>query len=248
MTLLSITDKLIDGLLALPAQKELREGEFSFTLSEGERTALTLSLAIRAPVRDLPPASSPTPPKAEPGIRTYQTTSYFLRECHRRLFTDNQGKEKQLIISGASFAQDSHWLDILVAVKLKHAHFGGVEADIPDLFRHLADLDVGHGLLLTGVFHNHLWEGRDAVNPSKTDRALQHKLEKEGYSAIQAIFSTDGYIGFFSNHVPFALEVLGTGVEEVETHAHQRVVRLIETTHLLHHGLSTPQSPRGGRL
>jgi hypothetical protein len=152
-----------------------------------------------------------------------------------------------LLISGASFEQDSHWLDILVAVKLQHAHFGGVEADLGDLFANLADLDVDHGLLLTGIFHSHLWAGRSAVNPSATDRRLQKNLEESGYKTMQAIFSEDGYVGAFTNTVPFTLTVLGTGYEGVETHAHQTVLRLKSTPHLSNLPLQSSQS-KGGRV
>ncbi|MDQ3831627.1 MAG: hypothetical protein M3361_20485 [Candidatus Tectomicrobia bacterium] len=174
MTLFSISpDKLIDGLMSLPKEKDLREGEFSFTLGEGERPELTLSLVIRALVREIPPMPERVPPHEAPTVRTYQTTSYFLRECHRQLFAGNPAYERQLLLSGASFPEDDrHILDINVPVKLANVSHTGVEADMSDLLRRLADLDVSHGLLLLGVFHSHLWKGRGAVNPSETDRAL----------------------------------------------------------------------------
>jgi hypothetical protein len=239
------TDKLIDNLFTLPREKDIREGDFSLTLKEEDRPGLTISLTIQARQQSLPHAPEREVPRETPTVRTFHTTTYFLRECHRQLFADNQGKERQLLISGASVPQDSYWLDIMVAVKLKHASAGGVEADIGDLFSHLADLDEGHGLLLTGIFHSHLWRGRGAVHPSATDRALQDTLEASGYKTVQAVFSEDAYIGFFTNTVPFQLAVLGTGYEEVETHAHQTVVQLTQSPHLSHQTLHTAQSQGG---
>jgi hypothetical protein len=200
---------------------------FSFTLTEGERPGLTLSLRIHGLEPQAPQQCADTALQAVSTVPTFQTTSYFLKACHTQLFAGNPSHERQLLISGPSFPDDAqHLLDISVPVKLANVSHTGVEAEIGDLLRHLADLDVCHGLLLLGVFHSHLWAGRSAVNPSDKDRALQTKLEENGYTAVQGIFSTDGHIGFFTNSMPLHLEIVGTGIEEVETHAHQKVVRL----------------------
>jgi hypothetical protein len=241
MTLLGIhPDKLIDSLLTLPKEKDLREGVFSLTVKEEDRPGATITLAIQPSAGALLQVPESEAAQATLSICTYHTTSYFLRECHTTLFAKNQGLERQLIISGASVPQDTHWLDICVAVKLANVSAAGVEAELGDLFSHLAELDVGHGLLLTGIFHSHLWTGRGAVNPSEKDRRLQENLEKSGYKTVQAIFSQDQdpYIGFFTNTTPFRLNVIGNGVEEMETHDHQTVVRLVETfPHLSHQTL-----------
>jgi len=247
-------NKVIQELLTLTQVKEVREGEFAVTVTGGfARTSIVLSIQVpeRAalPMSGVPAqdGAAPQQDRAAPTVRTFQTTSYFLRECHRQLFTDNHGEERQLLISGASLPHNSHWLDICVAVKLKNASAVGVEADLSDLVACLAELDDGHGLLLTGIFHSHLWRGRGAVNPSGTDRALQANLEASGYKTVQGIFSVDGFCGFFTNDVPFRLEVLDTGWEEVETHEHQTVVWLTHASQVSDQALQTPK-PAGAPL
>jgi hypothetical protein len=251
-------DKAITELFSLAQPGVVREGEFCLTV-RGFFAQTQICLSIQAPqqeARPLPaePAQEALPARdrsAPPPIRTYQTTPYFLRQCHRQLFTDNDGKERELIISGPSFPQDDrHILDILVAVKLATASRTGCEADIPDLFRHLTALDAGHGLLLLGVFHSHLSLGRSAVTPSDDkDRVLQQTLEESGYKTVQAIFSQDvnPYVGFFTNTIPFRLEVLGTGYEEVERHATQTIIRLTQASHLSDQAVYT-QTPAGASL
>jgi hypothetical protein len=241
-------DRLIHELISLSQAQALRDGEFSLALSEGERTRFSITLRLHSPERTaLPPPEAAPPPKI-PAVRAYQTTAYFLRQCYQYLFPENPSHERQLIISGPSFPQDDrHLLDIQVAVKLANASRTGVEADIADLFRHLTALDEGHGLLLLGIFHSHLWTGRSAVTPSDTDRRLQQTLEESGYKTVQAVFSEDAYIGFFTNHVPFALNVLGTGYEEVERHATQTIIRLTTASHLSDQAVQTPQ-PAGASL
>jgi hypothetical protein len=248
-------NKVIAELLTLAQAWAVREGEFCLTVS-GFFTQTQFSLSVQLPKHEAPPLAAVQAKEALPAasdsalppIRNYTTTEYFLRECHRRLFTDNEGQERQLLISGPSFPQDDrHLLDILVAVKLAHASRTGCEADIPDLFRHLTALDEGHGLLLLGIFHSHLRTGRSAVTPSDKDRLLQQTLEESGYKTVQAVFSEDAYIGFFTNTVPFALNVLGTGYEEVERHATQTIIRLTTASHLSDQTLQTPQ-PAGASL
>jgi hypothetical protein len=249
MTLLGVhPDKLIESLFTLPTQQELREGTFSLTVKEDDRPGATITLAIQRSERSLLQATEREAPQEAPSIRTFQTTSYFLKECHTKLFTGNPDYERQLLISGASSGENAHDLAICIEPNLANVSAAGVEADVSDLFSYLAELDAGHGLLLLGIFHSHLWPGRSAVTPSATDRRLQKHLEAAGYQTVQAIFSTDGHIGFFSNHVPFALKIIGTGVEEVETHAHQTVLRLKRAPHLSHQTLHTPQQARGQRF
>jgi hypothetical protein len=251
-------NKVISELMTLVRGGAVREGEYCVTVS-GAFAQTRIYLAVELPKHEAPPLAAAQvqealPAKgdsAPPQIPTYQTTAYFLKECHRRLYTDNDGKERILIISGPSFPKENrHMLDILVAVKLANASRTGAEADIPDLFACLTALDAGNGLLLLGVFHAHLWEGRGAVTPSEDkDRLLQQTLEDSGYKTVQAVFSQDvnPYVGFFTNTIPFQLEVLGTGYEEVERHATQTIIRLTQTSHLSDQTLHTPQ-PAGASL
>jgi hypothetical protein len=219
-------DKLIESLFALPQAKELRQGKFALTLTEANQSDLSICLSISVPEHHTPPILDREVPHDTAPIRTYHTSSYFLEQCHTQLFQGSPDYERQFLVSGIPRGKDIYDLDILIPVKLDNPSRYGVQADMSDLLAELARLDLSHGLLLLGIVHSHLFSGRSAVNPSQTDRTLQKNLEESGYTTVQAIFSEDAYIGFFTNTIPFALTVIGTGVEEVETHAYQTVVRL----------------------
>jgi|SRR6516162_3215597 hypothetical protein len=233
-------DKTIERLFALPQAKDLREGEFTLTLQEAERPGLSIALRIRmqepapAPVIDMKANQ-----EAET-IRTCYTSSYFLEQCHSALFQGKPTYERQFLVSGMPRGGEAYDWDLLIPVKLDNPSRYGVQAELRDLFTQLAHLDLTHGLLLLGIIHSHLATGRSAVTPSDhKDRVLQTELEDSGYKTVQAVFSEDGYIGFFTNTIPFALNIIGTGVEEIETHAYQTVVRLKNAPHLSDNTLHT---------
>ena len=225
-------DKTLERLFALPQAKELREGEFSLTLQEGERPGLSIALRIHTLERERPALEPPavTPdtrtPEESGALLTCYTNSYFLEQCHTALFQGAPDYERQFLVSGMARGQEAYDWDLLIPVKLDTPSRYGVQADMTGLLAELAHLDLSHGLLLLGIIHSHLSSGRSAVNPSHIDRTLQKNLEESGYKTIQAIFSEDSHVGFFTNTIPFALNVIGTGVEEIETHAYQTVVRL----------------------
>jgi hypothetical protein len=224
--------KLLQDFLSLPHAATLREGDYSLTLTQQERPLLSLSLSIHCSSTPSLPSLPAQAPQADTRVRTLYTTSHFLRSCHTYLHQDSPTQERLLLISGICLDEETHVLDILVPVKLANASRYGVEADLGDLFAKLAVLEETHGLLQLAIFHSHLWEGRSAVQPSDTDQTLQNNLEKEGYKTVQAIFSKDAYVGFFTNTTPFLLNVIGNDVREVETHAIQKVVQLNDVPHL----------------
>jgi hypothetical protein len=232
--------KIITDLFTLSQAKDLREGDFSLTLTEQNRPSVSITLSIHASsaaaVPETPPQKldDPDQPTESPPplISTYYTSPYLLREWHTRLFEGSPTKERQFLLSGIPRGENAYMLDTLIPVKLVNASATGVEPDLADLFATLHKLDKSYGLLLLGIIHSHLWTGRDAVNPSKVDRTLQKTLEESGYPTVQAIFSEDAYCGFFTNTIPFTLQIAGKGFEEVETHETQTVVKLHNIPHL----------------
>jgi hypothetical protein len=223
--------------IALPSATMLPEGEFSLTLTQQDRLSIALSLSIHCtPPEITQPIAAPAL-QSDTRMRRLSTTSHFLRQCHTYFFHDSPSHERQLLVSGICLDEETSVLDILVPVKLANASRYGVEADLGDLFSKLAVLEETHGLLLLAIFHSHLWEGRSAVTPSDTDQTLQQHLEEEGYKTVQAIFSKDAFVGFFTNTTPFVLNVIGNDVTEVDTHAIQTVVRLNDVPHLSHQAL-----------
>lgn len=229
--------KLMQDFLSLPHAATLREGEYSLTLTQHDRPLLALSLSIRcsSPERSQPIAAPAL--QADTRVRTLYTTSHLLRRCYSYFHEDSPTHERQLLVSGICLDEETCVLDIPIPVKLANASRYGVEADLGDLFSKLAVLEETHGLLLLAIFHSHLWEGRSAVQPSDTDQTLQNNLEAEGYKTVQAIFSKDAYVGFFTNTIPFLLNVIGNDVREVETHAIQKVVQLNDVPHLSHQAI-----------
>jgi hypothetical protein len=229
--------KLIRDFLSLPKAATLREGDYSLTLTQQDRPLLALSLSIHCSPTPSMPTMPAHAPQADTRVRTLYTTSHFLRKCHTYFFHDSPTHERLLLISGICLDEETFVLDILVPVKLANASRYGVEADLGDLFAKLAVLEETHGLLQLAIFHSHLWEGRSAVQPSDTDQALQNNLEAEGYKTVQAIFSKDAHVGFFTTTTPFVLNVIGNDITEVETHAIQRVVQLNDVPHLSHQAI-----------
>jgi hypothetical protein len=243
-------EKIIHDLIILSQTTDLRQGNFSLTLSEQNRPGVSISLSIHV----TPPAALPgaaahsfadpgleteSPP---PAIRRYVTSAYFLEQCRTRLFEGSPTTERQFLLSGIPRGENAYDLGLLIPVKLVNASASGVEADLADLFATLHKLDKSYGLLLLGIIHSHLWTGRSAVNPSETDRKLQKTLEESGYPTVQAIFSQDAYCGFFTNTVPFTVQIAGKGYEEVETHETQTVVKLNHILQLSDQAVQTETS------
>jgi hypothetical protein len=111
---------------------------------------------------------------------------------------------------------DVRLLDRLVPVKIAYQSAGGIRLSEAGLQEALIDLhEDGHAL--HGVFHSHRMHGPGGAHPSQIDMDTQeHILEAACYPAIQAIFTDDGFIRFFSFKRPFEIEVFGKGVEHVE--------------------------------
>jgi proteasome lid subunit RPN8/RPN11 len=103
-------------------------------------------------------------------------------------------------------------LERLIEVPMDHQSFGKASFDM-QAFNKIANLLYEHDQHLHAVFHSHRFSGPPA--PSGTDKRLQTTLE-EGYPAIQAVFSEDGYVRFFANQRPFAIEIHGKGVTPVD--------------------------------
>jgi hypothetical protein len=245
--------KIITDLFTLSQARDLREGDFSLTLTEQNRPSVSITLSIHSSVpATQPEVAAPTPDDADQQaegllpipIRQFFTNPIFLEDCYTRLHQGAPEYERQFLLSGIPRGENAYDLDILIPVKLVNASAHGVAADLADLFATLHKLDKEYGLHLLGIIHSHLWSGRDAVNPSDTDRKLQQTLEESGYSTVQGIFSQDGFCGFFTNTVPFTLQIAGKGFEEVESDVTQTVVKLTQIPHFSDHAVQA-EKPGG---
>lgn len=155
----------------------------------------------------------------------YKIGSLFLKECFEYLTSSPE--EVIHLVSGIELEKDIFLLDKLERVEYQ-ANMVGAKADVKDLFKKLIELDEKYGHLLLAVFHSHPFGGVAGACPSGIDRNLQENLEKSGYQAIQAVFSRDGYIRFFSNKLSFEIEIYGKGLEKISEAKNESILKLSE--------------------
>ncbi len=155
----------------------------------------------------------------------YKIGSLFLRECFEFLVSTRE--EVIHLVSGTELEKNLFILDRLEKIKYQ-ASMVGAKADVKDLFKKLIELDEKYGHLLLAVFHSHPFGGIAGICPSGVDYNLQRNLETAGYKTIQAIFSRDGYIRFFSNKLSFEIEVYGKGVEKISEQGNEKIFKLSE--------------------
>ncbi|OGI99537.1 hypothetical protein A3H53_00045 [Candidatus Nomurabacteria bacterium RIFCSPLOWO2_02_FULL_40_10] len=158
-------------------------------------------------------------------VLRYRIGSLFLKECFKYLTSSPE--EVIHLVSGMEFEKNLFILDRLEKVEYQ-ASIVGAKADVKDLFKKLIEMDEKYGHLLLAVFHSHPFGGVAGACPSGIDRNLQENLEKSGYRTIQAVFSRDGYVRFFSNKLSFEIEVYGKGVEKISEQGNERIFKLSE--------------------
>ena len=149
----------------------------------------------------------------EPPLK-YKASSLFLKECFD--FLTSTSHEVLHLVSGIELTPKTYFIDRLEKVKFQ-ASAVYAEADTSDLMKRLFELDEQYGHLLLAVFHSHPFNGLSGTLASGVDKNLQQVLEEAGYHCVQAIFSRDGYIRFFSNKLNFEIEIYGKGIEKIQT-------------------------------
>ncbi len=173
---------------------------------------------FKTQLRDFVSSLEPKP------ILKYRTGSLFLKESFAYLTAAPE--EAIRLLSGPELEKNVFLLDRLEKVEYQ-ASIAGAKADVKDLFKKLIELEE-YGHLLLGVCHSHPFRGVAGTCPSGIDRNLQESLEKSGYKTVQAIFSRDGYIRFFSNKIAFEIEVYGKGIEKISEKENERIFKLSE--------------------
>jgi hypothetical protein len=188
----------------------------------------------------------PVPPPPIEAVPTYWVSSATLAEAHayltQRLPGTNQEPEWMLAVSGLR-RNHVRTLEHLIEVKLATQSGGRASFDIEDFTRITVKLHE-HGQALHAVFHSHRFAG--PPHPSSTDDHLQRQLEEGGYPAIQAIFSEDGYVRFFTSQRRFVVEVHGKGVQPVDREGY--LYRIVHFDTLPHPAYPAQESGRGGSL
>jgi hypothetical protein len=203
----------------------------------------TLPLEESRPTSVVPlPAPPPNPP---PGMRSYIVSSATLAQAYAHLTRPhpNGGPEPEWMLAVTGIKQgELRTLEHLFNVKLSNQSAVTAAFDMQDFASNAITLHE-HGQALHAIFHNHPFAGQPT--PSAVDWRLQDVLDKGGYPAIQAVFSSDGYIRFFA-HCPFTLTVFGKGVECVDPEAF--LYRLVHFSTLPHPGDATPAKRAGDAL
>lgn len=75
--------------------------------------------------------------------------------------------------------------------------------------------ETDHDIL--AIAHSHPGYGPEANHPSGTDLAT-HRLWERSRHLVGAIWSRDGFVRFFTAGRPFRVRVLGSHLEQVDTH------------------------------
>jgi hypothetical protein len=153
----------------------------------------------------------------------YLADSLFLQDCYHFLMQEVIGQQRgsiglepewACVVTGPLLGQ-VRVLDRLVTVKTAYQSAGGIRLSTDGLQEALVGLQqAGHAL--HAIFHSHRIHGVDGSRPSRIDLDTQENILEAAYPAIQAIFTEDGYIRFFSFKRTFNIEVYGKGVEHVE--------------------------------
>jgi len=155
--------------------------------------------------------SSPTQCTAE--LSVYCVGSLLLHKCYQSLMQKkpglNEEPEWMLAVTGlriGPFLTLEHALEVELCMQSSmHA-----AADMRGFTQLTLELDR-FGQALHAIFHSHRFNG--PPTPSPVDLNLQETLEQASYPAIQAAFSSDGYVRFFALSRPFEILVYGRGVQ-----------------------------------
>lgn len=141
----------------------------------------------------------------------YLVSSRFLHEMHKLLTADRF--EQFCFITGPE-VDGRLVLDQFIEFQHTKRNEVAVVGEMSSTHRLLIKLEqFSHRLL--GHFHSHPGVGVSATLPSGTDENFQRRLETAGYPAVAAIFSRDGFVRFFRLDNNLAIQIHGTGVEDL---------------------------------
>ncbi|MBS3787566.1 Mov34/MPN/PAD-1 family protein [Candidatus Bipolaricaulota bacterium] len=129
----------------------------------------------------------------------------FLKECYRSLFPG----EEEVFLTGVKTGK------INVVTRKIEIETKSTENKVEDLpessYRELRKIDK-QGMPFLGIFHSH--PQGFSPRPSKRDLEQFEKYEDHGFRALGGIFTRNGSIRFFAQHLDFEVMVTGTGIEK----------------------------------
>jgi proteasome lid subunit RPN8/RPN11 len=210
-----------DGLADLVTQVEaLAQSALDKTDATVVQTGAQSDTMIAGGLSARPVQPAPAGRPLNGSVNAYSISSSTLAYCHAYLtqHLPGAGVEPEWMLAVTGLRQDHlQTLEELIEVRLAAQSYGQASFDMSDFLRVALTLQE-HGQALHAIFHSHRFAG--PPSPSGTDRRLQKVLEEGGYPAIQAVFSEDGYVRFFSNERPFTTQVHGKGVQSIEPKQH----------------------------
>lgn len=157
--------------------------------------------------------------RPEADVDTYAITSSTLAYIHAWVtqHLPESGGEPEWMLAATGLRRGNlRTLEQLIEIRQDRQSRVHASFDMSDWTRVFTMVDE-HGQALHAIFHSHRFQG--PPSPSADDRNVQRVLE-QAYPAIQAIFSEDGYVRFFSNARKFAVAIHGKGVETIEQRSH----------------------------
>jgi hypothetical protein len=144
---------------------------------------------------------------------TYLISASFLKSSYRTL--TKTCDEDLVYATGPDDGTRVCALTRLVTFELAQRSMAYAAPEFRSQLQALKQLDENKERLLA-TFHSHTGIGPGWTKPSGTDMSTQQGLEKNGYPAIGVVFSSDGYVRFYSVNRPFRVTVSGAGVRQID--------------------------------
>lgn len=141
--------------------------------------------------------------------RHFTVTTHFLRQtCYPYLMKTPE--ESLAYLSGVR-CRETTVVDLLVPFALAVQSAAYVKGDPMATADALIAMDE-RGFLLEGTIHCHPGSGESATTPSGTDARHHRRLELAGYRALGIIMTRDGHFCFYTDRMPFEVQVVGNDV------------------------------------
>jgi len=163
-----------------------------------------------------------------PQVAQFVVTAASLRQWSRQLAFKNGGVEQAGFVTGFVTETQKRMLSNLQRIHYDIQSATAVVADVSKTHRQLFDIREVYDETLIATLHSHPSAGTNGTVPSNTDERTQERYERMGHRTVSGIFSTDGYVRFFSCGFEFHFEVQGKGAKGVVKEPKSVVYRLFD--------------------
>ncbi len=145
----------------------------------------------------------------------YQVSSLFLKESWEYLVSAPCRSERLHLVTGTVTAEGIRVLSSMQKLEFRDQSPAYVCAGHRNAHQTIISLDKDFGHLVLGMFHSHVSSGARSTSPSSIDTAFLERMSKLGCDCLGAIFSTDGYVRFYSLN-DFELDIYGKGLVKTQ--------------------------------